>query len=106
MNVVSRNIKPDRRHVYEGLALETAAIIFSNLSNTVRLSVLVRLVKREWSVNELAAAVEIGQSALSQHLAKLRDAGLVRTRKDRQTVFYHCSDDTVIRLLAEAGLTH
>jgi len=104
MNVVPRNVVPQHRQTGTP-ALEKAAILFSSLSNTVRLGVLLRLIEREWSVNEIASDLEISQSALSQHLGKLRQAGIVRSRRDRQTVFYHCSDITVIRLLADAGLT-
>ena len=104
MNVVSRNIVPQRRQT-NSPALEKAALVFLTLSNTVRLGVLLRLIEREWSVNEMASDLQISQSALSQHLGKLRQAGIVRSRRDRQTVFYHCSDDTVIRLLTDAALT-
>jgi DNA-binding transcriptional ArsR family regulator len=104
MNVVSRNIVPQRRQT-NSPALEKAALVFLTLSNTVRLGVLLRLIEREWSVNEMASDLQISQSALSQHLGKLRQAGIVRSRRDRQTVFYHCSDDTVMRLLTDAGLT-
>lgn len=100
-----RNIMPLHRRAEEKIALEKAAIVFSSLSNAVRLGVLVRLIKREWSVNELASDLEIGQSALSQHLGKLRQAGIVRSRRNAQTMFYRCDNHTVIRLLAEAGLT-
>ncbi len=104
MNVVSRNIVPQRRQT-NSPALEKAALVFLALSNTVRLGVLLRLIEREWSVNEMASDLQISQSALSQHLGKLRQAGIVRSRRDSQTVFYHCSDDTVIRLLTDAALT-
>lgn len=104
MNVVSGDILPQRRQA--GIpATEKAARVFLALSNNVRLGVLVRLVEREWSVNEMAFDLEISQSALSQHLGKLRQAGIVRSRRVRQTVYYHCIDDTVIRLLIGAGLT-
>lgn len=85
-------------------SFEKAAILFSSLSNTVRLGILTRLIIREWSVNELAADLKMSQSALSQHLAKLRQAGVVRARRDRQTIFYHCNEATVMRLLLEVGL--
>lgn len=104
MNVVSRIIVPQRRQT-NSPSLEKAALVFLALSNTVRLGVLLRLIEREWSVNEMASDLQISQSALSQHLGKLRQAGIVRSRRDRQTVFYHCSDDTVIRLLTDAALT-
>lgn len=105
MNLVPRDSMPLHRRAEEKMVIEKAAIVFSRLSNPVRLGVLLRLIKREWSVNELALNLEISQSALSQHLGKLRQAGIVRSRRNAQTVFYRCDNHTVIRLLAEAGLT-
>ncbi|WP_246727661.1 metalloregulator ArsR/SmtB family transcription factor [Agrobacterium sp. MA01] len=78
--------------------------MFTVLSNTVRLGVLLRLIEREWSVGELAADMKMGQSAISQHLGKLREAGVVCARKDRQALYSHCSDETVILLLSEFGI--
>jgi DNA-binding transcriptional ArsR family regulator len=52
------------------------------------------------SVNELAAAVGLSQSALSQHLAKMREEGLVATRRAAQTIFYRITDRKVARILA------
>lgn len=86
-------------------SLEKVVVLFSSLSNTIRLAILIRLFKREWSVKELATDLKMSQSALSQHLGKLRHAGVVRTRRDRQTVFYSCSDAVVERLLIDVGLT-
>jgi ArsR family transcriptional regulator, virulence genes transcriptional regulator len=103
MNVVPGNLR-SLRHRADQSALDRAALVFSSLSNPVRLAVLLRLIEREWSVNEMASDLAISQSALSQHLAKLRQAGIVSSRRDRQAVFYHCSDGCVSRLLAEAGL--
>jgi len=105
MNMVPRDSMPLHRRAEEKVVLEKAASVFASLSNPVRLGVLLRLVKREWSVSELALDLEISQSALSQHLGKLRQAGIVRSRRNAQTVFYRCDNHTVIRLLAEAGLT-
>jgi DNA-binding transcriptional ArsR family regulator len=62
------------------------------------------VIEREWSVNELAAELKISQSALSQHLGKLRQARIVKVRRQSQSIFYRCDDDLVLRLLAEAGL--
>lgn len=105
VNMVPRDSMPLHRRAEEKVVLEKAASVFASLSNPVRLGVLLRLVKREWSVSELALDLEISQSALSQHLGKLRQAGIVRSRRNAQTVFYRCDNHTVIRLLAEAGLT-
>lgn len=51
------------------------------------------------SVGELGEAVGLGQSALSQHLARMREDGLVATRRAAQTVFYRIADKNVARVL-------
>ena len=61
--------------------------------------VLSYLSEREHSVNELCELVGISQSALSQHLAKLRRDGLVATRRDAQTVYYSVTGGEVKRIL-------
>jgi DNA-binding transcriptional ArsR family regulator len=71
------------------------------LANENRLLILCRLVVAdEMSVGELADAVELSQSALSQHLAKMREDGLVATRREGQTIFYRIVDPNAARLLA------
>ncbi len=51
------------------------------------------LFQGELSVNSLAQKVQLSQSALSQHLAKLRTAGIVSTRRDGQTIYYKSVSD-------------
>jgi DNA-binding transcriptional ArsR family regulator len=64
------------------------------LANEKRLLVLCELMATvEMSVNDLAHAVGLSQSALSQHLAKLRAEGLVCTRREAQTIYYRISKD-------------
>ena len=71
------------------------------LANENRLLILCRLaLAREMSVNDLADAVDLSQSALSQHLAKMREDGLLATRREAQTVFYRIADPNAARLLA------
>jgi ArsR family transcriptional regulator, virulence genes transcriptional regulator len=78
-----------------------AAMLLKLLANENRLIILCRLVQaREMSVGELAAAVGLSQSALSQHLAKMREEGLLATRRDAQTIYYRFSDRNAERLLA------
>ncbi len=63
--------------------------------------ILCRLVlARELSVNDLVNAVGISQSALSQHLAKMREEGLLATRREAQTVYYRIVDPNAQRMLA------
>lgn len=78
-----------------------AAGLLKLLANENRLLILCRLaLAKEMSVNDLAAAVGLSQSALSQHLAKMRDEGLLATRREAQTVFYRVADPNAGRLLA------
>jgi DNA-binding transcriptional ArsR family regulator len=77
-----------------------AAQMLKLLANERRLLILCRLAaQREMSVGELAQTVGLGQSALSQHLARMREEGLLATRRDAQTVFYRIADRNVSRLL-------
>ena len=54
----------------------------------------------EMSVNNLADSIGLSQSALSQHLAKMREEGLLATRREAQTVFYRICDPNAARILA------
>lgn len=67
---------------------EDAAAYLSALANAKRLQILAILLEGERSVGVLADMVSLSQSALSQHLAKLRAQALVRTRREGQTIFY------------------
>jgi len=90
---------------YSGIAvLERKAAqavgLLKLLANENRLLILCRLATtREMAVNELAEAVGLSQSALSQHLAKMREEGLLATRREAQTVFYRIADPNTQRLL-------
>lgn len=65
-----------------------AARLLKALANEKRLMLLCLLVEGERSVGELNARLELSQSALSQHLAVLREDGLVATRREAQTIYY------------------
>ncbi|HEV7417798.1 MAG TPA: metalloregulator ArsR/SmtB family transcription factor [Tianweitania sediminis] len=70
------------------LRAEEVASLLSILGNTKRLLIVCLLVEGEMSVNRIAERVDLSQSALSQHLAKLREQGLVKTRREKQTIYY------------------
>lgn len=71
------------------------------LANENRLILLCELAgSGEMAVGALAAAVGLSQPALSQHLARLREDGLVGTRRKAQTVFYRIADPKAARVLA------
>ena len=84
----------------ERKAAEVAAIL-GLLANERRLMILCRLV--EWgeaNVTALAADAGLSQSALSQHLARMREERLVTFRRDAQTLWYRIADPRIERLLA------
>ncbi|SDL39974.1 DNA-binding transcriptional regulator, ArsR family [Paracoccus chinensis] len=70
------------------------------VANAKRLLILCELVRGERPVSALQAAVGLGQSALSQHLARLREADMVDTRREGQTIHYRISDPDVQVLMA------
>jgi DNA-binding transcriptional ArsR family regulator len=75
------------------------------LSDPTRVKILWALFHQEASVNTLAEMVGAAPTAVSQHLAKLRLAGLVKSRRDGTFAFYSATDAHVRRLLSEA-LSH
>jgi DNA-binding transcriptional ArsR family regulator len=77
------------------------ADLLKALGNRARLMVLCKLLERgELRVGELAGEVGLSQSALSQHLARMREEGLVIFRRDGQTLFYRIADPRCEALLA------
>ena len=78
-----------------------AARMLRLLANENRLLMLCHLVTAgEMTVGALADAVGLSQSALSQHLARMREEGLVATRRASQTVHYRLADPKAARILA------
>lgn len=77
-----------------------AAKLMKAMSNTNRLMVLCTLIDGELSVNELNDRIPLSQSALSQHLASLREADLVATRRESQTIFYRLKGESAMRVIA------
>jgi ArsR family transcriptional regulator len=77
-----------------------AATLLKALSNRRRLSILCRLAEGETSVGALAESLGLSQSALSQHLARLRARGLVQTRRDAQTIYYAVAGEEAPRIMA------
>jgi len=87
-----------------------AAWIFEAMGNSRRLRILKALKSGEMRVNEIAEHVSLSQSATSQHLGKLRAAGLVMPRKQSQEVFYSLSTPHVLEIIRSAeyliGMRH
>lgn len=85
---------------FERKAAEAAGML-KLLANENRLLILCQLAHSlELPVNDLVEAVGLSQSAMSQHLAKMREEGLLATRREAQTVFYRIADPNAARLLA------
>lgn len=84
----------------EAKAGEVAALL-RTIGNDRRLLILCRLVEcGEATVGDLADDVDLSQSALSQHLARLREEGIVAFRRESQTIWYRIADSRVEALLA------
>lgn len=79
---------------------EEASKLLAMLANPQRLRILCVLHEGERSVGALEAVIGLSQSALSQHLAKLRTAGVVSTRRESQTIYYSVADPRAAKLLA------
>lgn len=77
-----------------------AAALLKALSNENRLLIMCYLAEAgEMPVGDLETRLALSQSALSQHLAKLRDEGLVETRRQSQMIYYRVSDPNAVKLL-------
>ena len=76
-----------------------AAGLLSAMANPKRLMILCSLVKGEVPVGKNANQVGLSQSALSQHLSKLRAQKLVKTRRDAQTIYYSSTSESVMKVL-------
>jgi DNA-binding transcriptional ArsR family regulator len=76
--------------------------VFRMLADATRVQLLWALADRELSVNDLAARVSKPAPSVSQHLAKLRMAHLVRTRREGTQVFYRLENDHVRQLVTDA----
>jgi len=79
--------------------ISEAAKLMEMLSNPVRLRILCALAENEWSVVPLAKFAHLAQPTMSHHLKKLREAGLVATRREAQTIFYSLKGNEVTAVL-------
>lgn len=77
-----------------------AAQLLEAMANPRRLLILCNLLEQELNVTQLGQRIGLGQSALSQHLSRLRALGLVAAQRDGQQVRYSLASDEVRRVLA------
>ncbi|MEM6781656.1 MAG: metalloregulator ArsR/SmtB family transcription factor [Pseudomonadota bacterium] len=87
----------DTKHVEE--RLEDAVTLLKAMSNKRRMMILCALCQQERSVGDLEKMVGLSQSALSQHLARLRRDGFVKTRREAQTIYYSTDSPQVCAVM-------
>ncbi len=80
--------------------IEQASRAMKAMSHPLRLKILCVLGDREVSVQDIVDHVGTSQSNISQHLAILRDKGVLRTRKDANRVYYRVGDTRTLRLIS------
>lgn len=80
-------------------AAARASELMRTLGHKDRLMILCHLISGEKSVGGLASLLEIPQSPLSQHLARMRKENLVTTRREAQTIFYSIASDEARRMV-------
>lgn len=85
-------------------SLYRASKILKSLSNQRRLEILTCLSEQELSVGELEQKIKISQSALSQHLGRLRRDEIVTTRRQAQTIYYSLYNEKILNLLKSVQL--
>ena len=78
---------------------EAAEQLLKALASRCRLLVLCELHNGERSVGELQTKVGLSPSALSQHLARLREDGLVETRREAQTIYHALASEHVVKII-------
>ena len=93
METPSFNLIEKQEHI------ETAARALKSIAHPLRLKVLCVLGDQEACVQEIVDAVGTSQSNISQHLAILRDNGVLVTRKDANRVFYRVGDHRTLQLI-------
>ncbi|QDP01542.1 winged helix-turn-helix transcriptional regulator [Thalassotalea sp. PS06] len=76
-----------------------AANLLKLIGNEVRLMILCSLIENKLTVGQINERIDISQSALSQHLAKLRSDNLVDCEKDGLSVYYHIANPVVIKII-------
>lgn len=97
-----KNETPKAATKFERLApkAEQAEGFLKALANRHRLMILCELHKGEQSVTAIQQTIGLSQSSLSQHLARLREDELVKTRRESQTIFYSLANANVSRVIA------
>ena len=94
-----------RERMHDAAALDTVAGFFRVLGDGTRMRIISALLVRELCVCDIAAALGMTKSAVSHQLGTLRNARLVKCRREGKSVYYSIDDDHVLKML-EGGLEH
>lgn len=100
-----------QEHILENLAntddftSQKLANVFKILGDSTRIKLLALLTTNEMRVSDIAESLDMGQSAISHQLRVLRDARLVKYRKEGKEAWYSIDDDHVVKLMRQ-GLDH
>jgi ArsR family transcriptional regulator, virulence genes transcriptional regulator len=97
------SLRPNHARELSAKAAEVSRLLAA-IANDRRIAIVSQLLAGERSVGHLAETVGLTQSALSQHLAKLRAAGVVATRRDSQAIYYRLASEaagTIVKTLID-----
>lgn len=86
-------------------SLYDTADLFKMFSDSTRVRILHSLLKQEKSVNEIAASLNMNQSAISHQLRELKNFKLIKSRKEGKLVYYSLADKHVYNILQQ-GIEH
>lgn len=100
-NILDKNIMSTgvEELIHRDGDIEQASRSLKAMSHPLRLKILCVLGKQEFSVQDIVESVGTSQSNISQHLAILRDKGILASRKDANRVFYRVEDDRTLKLI-------
>ncbi len=97
MNNKGDNVSQEELEVSQ--TADIAAEFLKTLANPNRLIILGRLQKGESCVGDLEKSLNISQSALSQHLSRMRGEGILSRRRESQQIFYSINDERVVKFI-------
>ena len=95
-------IREVQKHLLKENDLSRVSQLFKALSDPTRIKILFALEKHELCVCDIAVILKMTQSAISHQLKTLRQADLVRHRKDGKTVFYKIADEHIHHIFSQA----
>jgi ArsR family transcriptional regulator len=106
----TKSIHPDQieevqKHILNDQELDKVSHLFKVISDPTRIKILFALEKAELCVCDISVILNMTQSAISHQLKTLKDANLVKNRRDGKTIFYQLADEHV-HLIFNQALTH